>query len=275
MKYAVRETIIAGPTMIRRVMMRQKPQKGKRRPKKNPTRESVRKNNDRIAVRKAVALINANFQPGDLHVTCTYSGDAPDRKKAKRNMDNFIRRMTREYEKAGRIFRYFQVTEYEHRRIHHHIVMSYIDISIIQKQWKEGYVRFSVLDGTRNYAKLAEYLIKETAKTFRDPENATRRRWRASKNLIRPVVKREVVSIRQLFEDPKPIRGYYIDRESIRRYEHPFTEMEHLEYIMVSTDPVPRYRTWRGRKVRKDETYRRILDLDSETDGMLESWGTM
>lgn len=275
MKHAVRETIIAGPTMIRRIMMMQKPQRGKRGPKQNPTRESVQKNNDRIAERKAVALLNANFVPGDLHVTCTYRGDAPDREKAKKDMDRFIRRMSREYEKAGRTFRYFQVTEYENRRIHHHIVMSYIDISTIRKQWREGYVRFSVLDETGNYAKLASYLIKETSRTFRDPENATKRRWRASKNLIRPVIKREIVSIRQLFADPKPVRGYYIDKDSIRRYEHPFTEMEHLEYIMVSEEPMPRYRTWRGKKVRRDETYRRIRDLDAETDGTLESWGTL
>lgn len=275
-QHAVRETIIAGHTILRRIIMSHPKEQEHRKPKQNPTKESVQKNNDRIAVRKAIALINANFVPGDYHVTLTYRGDPPEQQKAKRDMDNYIRRMKREYEKAGREFRYFQVTEYKQKRIHHHILMSYIDESIIRSQWKEGYVRFSVLDTERNYAKLAEYLIKETSKTFRDPENATKRRWRASKNLIRPVVKREIVSTRQLFEDPKPLDGYYIDRDSVRRYEHPFTELEHLEYIMVSQDPVPRIRKWRkGKAVRKDEAYRRILDLEQETDGILSSWGAL
>ena len=275
-QHAIRETIIAGHTILRRVMMSHPREKEQRKPKSNPTRESVQKNNERIATRKAVALINANFVPGDYHVTLTYRGNPPEQQKAKKDMDNFIRRMKREYEKQDRELRYFQVTEYKHKRIHHHIVMSYIDEAIIRGQWKEGYVRFSVLDTERNYAKLAEYLVKETSKTFRDPENATKRRWRASKNLIRPVVKREIVSVRQLFEDPKPLEGYYIDRDSVRRYEYPFTELEHLEYIMVSQEPVPRIRKWRkGKTIRRDEPYRRIMDLDQETDGILESWGIL
>ena len=276
MNHAIRETTIAGHTILRRILMSRPQEAGSRMPKRNPTRESVRKNNDRIATRKAIALINANFFPGDYHVTFTYRGEAPDQEKARKDIVNYLRRMKREYEKQGKEFRYFQVTEYKNKRIHHHVIMSYIDLEIIRKQWKEGHVRFSVLDEERNYSKLAEYLIKETSKTFREPENATKRRWRASKNLARPVVKREIVSTRQLFEDPKPLQGYYIDRESIRRYENPFTGIEHLEYIMISEDPVPRIRKWRkGKTVRKDESYRRIRDLDQEDDGILASWGTI
>mgnify|MGYP007027124277 CR=1 FL=1 len=48
------------------------------------------------------------------------------------------------------------------------------------------------------------------------------------------------------------------------------TGLEHLEYFMVSADPVPRIKTWRkGKIIKKNETYLRMEDLkeiDRETD---------
>ena len=45
--------------------------------------------------------------------------------------------------------------QYENHRIHHHVVMPYIDQRIITKQWKRGRIRgFNPLDRSRNYKKL-------------------------------------------------------------------------------------------------------------------------
>ncbi len=46
--------------------------------------------------------------------------------------------MRREFRKAGKEFRYIAVTEYEHHRIHHHVVMSYIDLPVITTQFHRG-----------------------------------------------------------------------------------------------------------------------------------------
>ena len=248
MSKIVRETWIAGAVIS--VMLKSKfgSNTGTRQPKHNPTSAAVMKNNDRIALRKLAALLNMNFYPGDYHTTLTYAGDAPDQQAAKKELNNFIRRMKREYEKLGKEFYWIAVTEYENKRIHHHIVMSYIDHAIIQKQWTNGKIWTSSLDRTRNYTELAEYLIKETQR-----------------------VRRELVEARQLFEDPKPLKGYQIDSDSIHRYEHPFTGLEHLEYQMTSTDPVPRLKTWRkGIIVDRQETYKRATEIQIDMYSLIE-----
>ena len=270
----IREVCVAGAALDVTVKMSPYTISARRAPKTKPTTEAVMKNNDRLAVKNLTRLLNANFFPGDYHVTLTYSREAPAW-KAKKNLNRFFRRMRDRFRKEDRELYYIAVTEYENHRIHHHVVMSYIDQRIIEEYWPEGHVRFSVLDRSRNYYKLAEYLIKETQRTFRQPGNENKRRWTGSRNLKRPVVKREMVDIRQLFDDPKPLKGYEIDQDTVRRYEHPCTGLEHLEYMMTSTDPVPRIRTWRkGKIVNRQETYLRaeLLQIDMST---LDGWSTV
>lgn len=272
MDKVIRETCIAG-AVIDRTVKASFSHGGARRPKSKPTSEAVRKNNDRIAAKKLTRLINANFMPGDLHVTLTYA-EVVNVEKANHELDLWLRRMRREYHRRGREFKYIAVTEYENKRIHHHIVMSEIEFSTINRQWTAGRIRCTALDETRSYKALAEYLIKETQKTFRQPDNALRRRWKASRNLIRPAVKREWVSVRELFRDPKALKGYQLDEDSIRRYQNPITGLEHLEYQMIAIDPEPRLRRWiKGRKARP-ETYIRMYELRDQENELGEEEGT-
>jgi hypothetical protein len=268
----IREIWIAGATIGVMIKYSIAPNTDKRAPKANPSRDAVIRYNDRLAVRMLTMLMNANFHPGDWHATFTYADDEPSQAEAKKEIGNFKRRMAREYKKAGREFCWIEVTEYRNHRIHHHMLMSYIDPQIIERQWTRGHVRFTALDRSRNYRKLAEYFVKETSKTMREPGNETKRRWSASRNLVRPVVKRETVSAKALYEQPRAFKGYQIDEDTVQRYEHPFTGLEHLEYMMCSTDPVPRLRTWRkGKVVDRGETYKRAseIQIDMET---LDSW---
>lgn len=260
MDKVIRETCISG-AVIDRTVKASFPHGGCRRPKSKPTSDAVKKNNDRLAAKQLTRLINANFYPGDLHTTLTYA-EVVNVDEAKHQLDLWLRRMRREFKKQGKEFYYIAVTEYEHHRIHHHIVMNYIDLHIISAQWNNGRVRCTTLDQSRNYRALAEYLIKETQKTSREPGNSTKRRWKSSRNLKRPVVKREWVSVRELWRDPKPLKGYQIDKDSIRYYQNPVTGLEHLEYQMVSMDPIPRLKTWRrGKIVNRQETYLRMDDI--------------
>ena len=241
----------------------------------------MKKNNDMLATKMLTRLLNLNFFPGDYHTTLTYA-EIVTVEEANRQLDNWIKRMRREYKKLGQEFCYIAVTEYKNHRVHHHVVMNYIDSRIIDKQWKCGHIWLSTLDKSRNYRKLAEYLIKETQKTFRDPDNSTKRRWKPSRNLKRPVVKREWVSISQLFQnldELKPIKGYEIDKESVRKYTNPVTGLEHIEYQMISTESVPRLKVWRkGRKLKRNETYIRMQDirqLDMELEDNAAIWDVL
>lgn len=259
MDKVIRETCIAG-AVIDRTVKASFPHGGCRRPRSKPTSDAVRKNNDRIAAKQLTRLINANFFPGDLHTTLTYA-EVVSVEEANHELNLWLRRMRREYRRRGKEFKYIAVTEYQNKRIHHHIVMTEIDFSTINRQWTAGRIRCTALDETRSYKALADYLIKETQKTFRQPDNAVKRRWKASRNLTRPVVKREWVSVRELFRNPKPLKGYQLDEDSIRRYQNPITGLEHLEYQMIAIDQEPRLRRWKkGRKARP-ETYIRMDDL--------------
>lgn len=273
----IRETIVAGATIMRTIKVNAAASGHARKPKSNPTSEAVRKHNDILAERKLTALINANFFPGDLHITLTYR-DTLTAEEEKKELRNFLRRMGNEFKKTGKEFRYIHVTEYLNKRPHHHIVMSYIKLSTIQKQWKHGLIRSTPLDKTRNYSTLASYLIKETSKTFRLGENALKKRWCASKNLERPIVVREIMTSTALYDRPTAIKGYEIDPDTINYYKHPFTQLEHLDYVMVSTDPVPAVKKWRkGKVMKRGESFRRFENIRQLelTDYSEYEWGVI
>jgi len=227
---------------------------GKRKPKMNITSEKVQRNNDRLAVKELTRKLNANFVTGDLHVVLTYE-IAPEKLQAKKDRETFIRKLRKEMTGQGKELKYIAVTEYEHTRVHHHLVLSAVDIDTLSRVWDKGYVRTTVLDESGQYSKLAEYLIKETQKTFREEGSVYKRRYSCSGNLIKPQVTRVEVDPSELFEDPQPEEGYYIDYE--RRYEHPVTGLEHLEYMMV-TDGEPKDLSWLAGKTISGREYFRI-----------------
>ena len=273
----IRETCIAG-AVIDRCIKASFSRGGKRKKKEKVTSDAVKKNNDMLALKNLTRLINLNFYPGDLHTTLTYAKEL-SLEEANSELEKWIKRMRREYKKLDKEFYYIAVTEFKNKRIHHHVVMNYIDFQVINRQWKMGRIRCTPLDKTRNYRVLAEYLIKETQKTFREPENATKRRWKPSRNLKRPVVKREWVSISQLFQnldDIKPLKGYEIDRDTLRKYTNPVTKLEHIEYQMVSNEAVPRLSTWRkGKKIKRNETYIKMDEMrqmDMELEDHAAMW---
>jgi len=181
MSKVIREICAAGAVIDVAIRMTLRASKGCRKEKKNKTNEAVQKYNDRLSVKTLARLLNMNFFPGDFHTTLTYA-EIMSVEEAKHQLSLFIDRMRREYTKQGKEFYYVAVTEYKNKRIHHHIVMNYIDGSIIDKQWKLGHIWLSTLDRSRNYTELAEYLVKETQQTFRETENSTKRRWTASRN---------------------------------------------------------------------------------------------
>lgn len=253
----IRETAVAGKTIYRSVKVPSGRHSGGRRPKMNLTPEAVQKNNDRIAERNITLLINANFDENDGHFTLTYKGEEPTEQKAAKDIRNFIARLRRRMKKLGEELKYIAVTEYRNKRIHHHIIMNTQDAAIVGKAWREGFVRMTALDDSGQYKKLGEYLIKETTKTFRREDSAHKRRYTASRNLVRPVIKREEVDAGELSEDPKPIPGYYIPKETVRRFEHPVTGIEHIEFYMVALGDPRRYRVWpRGVAVPGREHFR-------------------
>lgn len=132
----------------------------------NPTPEAVARTNFRNAVKMLTAKLNHNFVPGDYHLTLTYEKvKAPA--DAKKCLDNFIRKVRSACKKEGVVLKWVAVTEYKQHRIHHHLVISGIDVDTLDRCWKYGRINVAPLDPSGNYHRLAEYLLKETEETFR------------------------------------------------------------------------------------------------------------
>ena len=71
-------------------------------------------------------------------------------------------------------------------------------------------------------------------------------------------------------EDLKPRKGYRIDRDSIRVYEHPITGAACLEYIEVSTEPEPRIKHYyKGRPARWEGLYQSELEEQISLDDIV------
>ena len=153
-----RDTIIAGRTKLiaLRAVTRTYIKGEKRKPRMNPTPEAVARTNFRNAVKMLTAKLNHNFVPGDYHLTLTYEKvKAPA--DAKKCLDNFIRKVRSACKKEDVVLKWVAVTEYKQHRIHHHLVISGIDVDTLDRCWKYGRINVAPLDPSGNYHRLEEY----------------------------------------------------------------------------------------------------------------------
>jgi len=208
--------------------------------KKMVTKEEMEKINQMNAERKLRLKLNANFGVDDLFITLTYPKDErPSPEQAKKNIKKFLDSMRKEFKKLGTELKYINVTEYQRTSIHHHLVINHIegkDVSkIVRKLWKFGRPNFKYLDESGQYKDLAAYLIKETSKSFKENDGGHMQRYSCSRNLIMPEPKTQVIrKSARWAPEPKPIKGYYIDKETVYNGIDPFTGLAYQKYTMVS-----------------------------------------
>lgn len=192
------------------------------RPAKKTT-EEIQKANMKQAARKLARKINANFRPGDWHITLTYRREnRPDAKKAQEYLQQFLSDMRKEYKKNGFELKYIQVTEYKRKAIHHHLIINNVNTGkktttdFVRRFWKgKGNPNFKPMYDNGEYSKLADYFIKETEQTFRDGDSPVKQRYSCSRNLITPKPCIRMRKAKTWKQDPKPRLGYYIDKDSL------------------------------------------------------------
>lgn len=146
--------------------------------------------NEKNARKRLVRRINANFTASDIELTLTYAGEhVPDLEGARRDMQNYIRRVKR-YRKAQGLpeLKYVYVIEYQGedgapKRVHHHVIMSGMDRDAAEKLWGRGRANSARLQPDENGLEgLARYITKSL------PRFKSEKRWVCSKNLIDPTV---------------------------------------------------------------------------------------
>lgn len=207
--------------------------------KTKPTAEEIEKVNQMNAERTLRLKINHNFGEDDLFITLTYKKDErPGAEEAKENIKKLIDNLRKAYKKVGEDLKWVCVTEYLNKAIHHHLLINHIkgqDVSKwVRSLWKFGRPDFKYLDDTGQYKDLAAYLIKETSKTYKAKHGARKQRYSCSRNLVMPIPKTEIIKkVKKWLPDPKPIKGYYIDQDTIYNGIDPFTGRAYQKYTMV------------------------------------------
>lgn len=211
-----------------------------REAKKNLSEEAVQKNNAKIAAKKLRWIINTNFHPGDQHVVLTYSPEqrAECPEQAKKDLANFFRRLKTQYKKHGIELKYVAVTEYGQRSMHHHIVINKcLSLEEIAKVWGRGHIHSTPLDDTADYSRLASYLIKQTNKTYNDPQRrVSAKRWNASTNMAKPIIHRRVVKADSWRETPNAPKGYTVIPGTISCGVNDFTGYPYMYYTCRRQD---------------------------------------
>ena len=155
-------------------------------------KESQKNLNNKNAQKNFIRKINTNFKSGDYFITFTYSNNnlPKDHAEAKKDMQNFIRRLKRQIskKKLDVELKYVYVTEHSEGpkgiRCHHHIIMNAIlPMEDIESSWKLGRRNnIRLLDTDELWLTgVAKYLCK-------DPKG--KKRWCGSKNLKEPKIRR-------------------------------------------------------------------------------------
>ena len=112
------------------------------------------------------------------------------------------------------------VTEYKSKSIHHHLIVNDLPdgsgAKKIAQSWsRNGHANTKYLYEDGQYERLAEYLIKETSKTFRDSDSPSKLRYSCSRNLVTPVAKTRILKRDDWPEEPRVPKGYYLEKDSL------------------------------------------------------------
>jgi hypothetical protein len=189
----------------------------KREKRKKPTPEAVKKNNLRQREQRIRHQLRMNFTENDYWIRLSYKKDErpPNLQAAEKEMANFRKRLKRRFDKAGVPLKWIQKTEVGTRgAIHHHMVLPRIpDLDLILKDCWPGGLNIGLTYQTGDFAKLAEYIAKEEGKVSKVT---------ASRNLLKPKVKKQKMAGKTIDKEPKQRKNYELDKDSMVRGLNPW-----------------------------------------------------
>lgn len=235
------ETCVAGKTIeVNKYYSYRAHEKGEKRARKEKqTSEAQKKVNQRKASKELRRLMNANFEDGDILVRLDFFKEnaPPGSEKLQEMMSKAIRKLRAEFKKHSKELRYIYVKEIGKRGGRHvHMVMSKCDTDVLRRCWPHGGIHVDPLISGGQYRKIAEYFIKYAAKTEETEGRLIGKRWYASRNLNRPEVKKRIVSANSFRKNVKEVKGYYLEKDSIRYGISELTGFEYFSYTLIKTD---------------------------------------
>lgn len=220
----IKETIIAGKTIevSKYYTHKYKSKKVTRGPIENNTKESQMKINNRLAEKKLRLILNTNFKKDDYHLVLNYKKEnRPTTKECmQQDIKKFLKKLRLEYKKRKMELKYVHVMERGTKgALHHHLVINNIDPRVVTKIWEKGRCNFHTLDNSGQYKQLASYLLKYTNKVIGTEKELCRKRWSSSRNLEKPIIRKEVIKRADTFKCEatisKKYKNYYLEKNSI------------------------------------------------------------
>ena len=131
--------------------------------------------------------------------------------------------------------------------VHHHIILPAISTAVLFAVWERvigenaGNVSIKPLDRRGNHAKLARYLMKETASTAERYREAGKRykRFSRAQGMITPEPEYQVIDSAKWTDDPKPKKNYTLlkddDGNTVRSGIHEVSGWPWQEYFELWT----------------------------------------
>lgn len=165
------------------------PVQGRRRAKRNPTREVQQALNRLNSAKEVNRVICANFTNQDYYITLTFKGDPPDLERAKKDVANFLKKLERMMRRKGlgkpKWIKTIEVGA-KSGRIHVHMVISGGLLPVdYQRLWGKGYVDCKpLMFGADGVMGLSRYFVKQSRNVLGDEHKA--KSWSCSRNCIRP-----------------------------------------------------------------------------------------
>ncbi len=161
----------------------------------NGTTDAQKKANRDRSILRAIQIVEANFGERDVALSLTYNGEAPTPDRVDKDLRNFTDRVKRRRKNLGLPeLKYWAViggdempaAGYSGKRPHIHVFMNGgISRDELELMWGKGFANVDRLQpGSEGLAAIATYFAKQI-KDRKEKPGA--RRWRASKNLVKPV----------------------------------------------------------------------------------------
>lgn len=140
--------------------------------KNTKSRKAQEKLNKKNKIKEIIRLVNTNFNNGDLYITLSYRGNAPDKERAKKDVDNYLKKIRRWWKKnkPNEEFKYISVIDFvddleksKRTRIHHHLIISAMDRDIAEEKWGLGTANANRLQADElKFEKVARYIASQS-----------------------------------------------------------------------------------------------------------------
>lgn len=237
----IKATCVAGKTIeIDKYYSPRCHKKGeKRAPKEKITSEAQRRINLRKAIKTLRRLMNHNFCDGDYLVRLDFfrQQSPAGSEQMQELMKAFIRKLRTQFRKNDMELKYVYVKEIGPRGGRHvHMMMSKCDLDMIRKCWPYGGIHVDPLNTNGQYRKVAEYFVKYSSRTEETEGRLIGKRWYASRNLARPLVKKRIISANSFRKQVKVKNGYILDKDSVQNGISEITGYEYFSYTLIKAD---------------------------------------